>query len=905
MSLPARLRSLLSAIRKHDRLGAEMDAEFELHMQLRAEDLVRQGMSAAAAARQARIEFGSAETFKDKGREARGLGPFDDLRISTLDLKLGARMLGKYPGLTIIGSLAIAFAIAVGTAAFEGIKQVMFPTLPLPQASAIAALRTTDIASGRRTLLSYGDFARWKRDLTTMSELSAFVGQERNVAMGAGEGEPMPVADVTASAFEVTRVPALLGRTLVPDDERLDAPGVVVIGYELWKSRFAGASDVIGRSIRISGTPATIVGVMPQGYAFPVRHDVWRPLRIDPLASPNTKIGIVFGRLAEGRSMDEAASQAATLSARDAAAFPETHRSLRTQPLPYAKALIDLGTIESLVLGSINVALVLLLALVCCNVALLLFARVATRHTEIVVRTALGASRGRIVMQLFGEALVLSAVGAAIGLAASSYLLGWGRIIVEGQAGVLPFWIHASLSPATVGYALLLTFIAAAIAGVVPALKVTSGGVDARLRAMTSGGGGIRFGGIWTAVIVAQIALTVALPVVTLATRRDLAQTTGVPRGFSSAEYLTATLDMDRPDPSVRGADTSAAGRKARLQARYQALEDRLTAEPGVVGVTYADRMPLMYHPHRIIDMDAGPVGPRHRDWPEGYRVSSASVDPDFFRVIGVPVLSGRTFTTTDAGSGAHTVVVNQAFVRRVMGGANPVGRQLRFTYFEGERRADAKPGPWYEIVGVVPDLGVDGDDFDPKVARIYHPVLPKDLQPLRIAIHTRGDPQRLAPRLRELAAAVDPELRVGDPTALDRVLDPEIAFLTFWYRMLAGFTGIALTLALAGIYAVMAFAVARRTREIGVRVALGASPVRIFAAVFRRPMIQVGMGVAAGGLLIGSLLSLATGAVSARGALYLAAYVAGMTAVCMLACIVPTRRALRIQPTEALKQDG
>ena len=262
-----------------------------------------------------------------------------------------------------------------------------------------------------------------------------------------------------------------------------------------------------------------------------------------------------------------------------------------------------------MVLGAVNVFLVMLIALVCGNVALLLFARAASRQTEIVVRTALGASRGRLITQLFAEALVLCAVGAAVGLVAANLVLRLGVGDCRRPGGCVAVLDGHVAVADTVVYAIGLTLFAAAIAGVVPALKVTSGGVDVRLRAMSSGGGGLQFGGVWTGVIVAQIALTATLPFATSFIRNDYVRQRDTPAGFAAEQFLTAILALDRADGAAAGADTMPLARAARLEARYRTLADRLESEPGVIGVTYANRMPLMYHPNDRIEMDSGPVG--------------------------------------------------------------------------------------------------------------------------------------------------------------------------------------------------------------------------------------------------------------------------------------------------------
>ena len=314
-SVVARIRSLLRGVRRGDALNDDMEAEFRLHMELRAEDLMRAGSTAAEAARQARLEFGSAPSFRDRGRDARGLRAFDSLHFSMLDLRLGGRMLVKHPALTVIGTIAVAFAIAVGTVGFEIARQALWPTIPLPNGNAIVALRNWNVADNESVLASRRDYEMWRDGLSTITDLSAVEVEERSVAVGAGLGQPETVANVTASTFALTRVPALMGRTLKEADERSGAEEVVVVGYDFWKNKLNGARDAVGRVIRISGMPVTIVGVMPRGYGFPQRNGIWRPLHLERIPEERPSLSYVFGRLARGHAREEARAQAAAIGA--------------------------------------------------------------------------------------------------------------------------------------------------------------------------------------------------------------------------------------------------------------------------------------------------------------------------------------------------------------------------------------------------------------------------------------------------------------------------------------------------------------------------------------------------------------------------------------------------------------
>ncbi|HYW33116.1 MAG TPA: ABC transporter permease [Gemmatimonas sp.] len=821
------------------------------------------------------------------------------LRFSMLDLRLASRMLVKHPGLTVIATIAVAFAIAVGTVGFEIARQALWPTIPLPDGNAIVALRNWNVVDNAQVPASRRDYELWRNGLGTITDLGAVEVEERSIAVAAGPGQPETVANVTASTFALTRVPALTGRTLLEADERSGAEEVVVVGYDFWKNRLNGAADAVGRVIRISGTPVTIVGVMPRGYGFPQQNGVWRPLHLERIPETSPSLRYVFGRLAPGRTREEATAQTAVIGARAAAMFPETNKNVRLQVLSLPDAVSDLPEAAALMLASINGFLVLLGALLCGNVAMLLFARAVSRERELIVRSALGASRARLIVQFFAEALLLSVVGAVVGLLVARVALARTWTMIEGQTGPLPFYIDTSLSTTTVLYAALLTLFAAAIAGVVPALKVTSGGAGARLRAASSGGSGLQFGGVWTVVIVVQIALTTLLPWPLLGLAGDFGRDT--PAGFPAEAFLTAVLEMDRLDGIAARGDTVPATRAVRLEARYRALADRLRQDPAVLNVTYADQMPQLTDGRRFIKLDPGPAAEQSEGCADGYHcVGFVSADPQFFDVVNAPVISGRALTTTDAEQRTRVVLVNQTFVNEVLGGSNPIGRRFRFA-----SKSEPAAESWYEIVGVVPDLSVSEKGTWYGRTRIYQATLPRETGPLRVAIHVRGDPERFATRLRELAGETDPALRVIDPKPLPLLASPDSAGMSYGFELMISLTLVTLMLSLAGVYAVTSFSVARRTREIGVRVALGAQPLDVLKVVFKRPFVQVALGIGVGALLGFGLANDDLSKVHLDILGNTAVFVLSTILCCALACIVPTRRALRIQPTEALKDEG
>ncbi len=408
----------------------------------------------------------------------------------------------------------------------------------------------------------------------------------------------------------------------------------------------------------------------------------------------------------------------------------------------------------------------------------------------------------------------------------------------------------------------------------------------------------MKFGGIWTAVIMVQVAATVVFPFVAYTVVREGLDKRNHEVAFADDEFLGVQVRMDRQASAGEPGDTTVAAFLVRYRTAFEELEQRVAEDPNVLGVTYAERLPRTYHYWNQVEVDGGAVP---REDPRGHRVGRPAVDVDYFEVLGAPILSGRGFTLAGLESGARVVIVDQPFVDRVLGGADPIGRQVR--YIASERSSEpTSDGPWYEIIGLVPDLGVRcGFGY----GGVYHPTRPGASYPLQMFIHLRGDPEAFAPRVRSAATLVDPTVRLYDPLPLDESTRySEDAFYDFWGQLAILVSGIVLVLSLATIYSVMSFTVVRRTREIGVRVALGGRAPRVVGAILKRPLAQVGAGIALGVLLIAGLSGRFDGT-SAREVAALAAYGFVMICICATSCIVPTRRALAVEPTEALRADG
>jgi predicted permease len=812
------------------------------------------------------------------------------LRFSRLDFKVGLRMLARYPGLTVVGTVAVAVAIALGTIYFEAINKWQNPRLPIPDGDHVVSIRNWDANDFAADARSLYDFAIWREQVRTVEDLGAAVIFVRNLVTEDRHVEPVSGAEITANAFRLLGAAPLLGRALTEPDEQPAAPPVVVLSHTLWQTRFASDPGVVGQVVKLGTVSATIVGVMPEGFGFPVSQRIWMPLRTDgSLLAPRTGPAVaVFGRLAPGASLGEAQAEFDGIAARIAAMSPETHTHLRPRVTTYAKPLAGGG--EALLIRNIlyvvNGIFLMLLAVISTNVATLVFARTATRGWEITVRNALGASRGRIITQLFIEAAVLTSVAAIVGLVIARLSMGWGLNLMAGSAS-MPFWINDSLSWKTVSYAALLTLFSASIIGVLPALRVTRMNVQDALRSESAARSGLRFGGFWTTVIVVQVAITVAFLPLAAGGVFESNRFRQRAEGIGADRYLTASVDLDREDYS---ADSAAFAARARLS--FDDLERRLRAEPGVEQVAFADRLPVMDQFKYRIEVDTMSGAPA-----VGLRTSTlVHVSAGFFPTFGTSVVAGRDFVPLDFEAG-RVLIVNQSFVRHVLGDRNPIGQRIRIVSGEVESVGGED---WYEIVGMVRDFGWQLP-LPHEQSAMYRPsASPPTGRAGNLAIRLR-DPEAFATRLRTVATEVDATIRLTNVQPLARVGGSE-ASMNWALTAVAWLVSfIVLLLSATGIHSLMSFTVARRTREIGIRAALGAHPGRIVAGIFSRAFLQIGAGVVAGSAL--TLLLIGLG--STRQVLLLLAADGIMLIVGLSACAVPLRRALRIDPTEALRAEA
>ena len=827
----------------------------------------------------------------ERQRDARG---FRWLTGWRMDLTLAVRMLARHPALSAIAVFGITVAVAMAATMFTVIGEQLGPSnLPLPEGDRIVALQVSDAADNQPEPLVPQDLVAWRERLSTVHHLGAFRTVTKNLIVPPAAPEPVEIAEMSAAGFEVAGVAAAIGRVIRPDDERTSAAPVVVLGHAEWRSRFGANPDVLDTTVQLGDTHHTVVGVMPEGFAFPINHAYWVPLRLDSssgamAASPPLT---VFGRLAGGATLQSAQAELTAVEERARTASPTTHQHLRPRVVPYAdqfSAMEQPG--NKLALQLARFFITILLIVISINVAVLVYARTAARQAEIAVRTALGASRGRIIAQMFAEGLVLAGLGALAGVSLAAAALVQIRAALL-QSEPLPFWLRFTISAETMTYVVALTVAAAAVIGALPAWKATGPRVQNRLQALTAGGGsGMHLGRVWTALILLQVAFAVALLPMVLVRMSELAREGMAPFGFAAHEFLVAQLSLEQ----TAGAQTGPVETARLFARRYREMEQRVADAGTVRAITFSSFAPG-FEPSALVQSDIGPTDAT-------VRVNPVSVN--FFETFRVSILTGRTFMGADAAPEGRAVIVNRSFAQSLPNGAVVLGSRLRFPAGAGAQAITGLTDDWHQVVGIVEDFPAPTSGTATPDPKVYRAITPEGTSGLTLALHLHAaDMEPWGTRLRRIAVDLDPALQVRNVTPMDALMRQHQRSL----RLLAGVFGAmtlsVLLLSAAGIYAMMAFAVTQRRREIGIRLALGAGARRVLWTMFSRAGAQLLAGAGLG-TTVAVLLDRAAGGtlLKSHSTTVMAGVVLLMTIVGLLAALGPARQGLRIEPTEVLR---
>lgn len=897
------------------RLDRELQDELAAHLILAEDEYVRRGRTPEEAKRLARVDLGGVSQLREASREAHGLPWLDAI---SLDMRLAFRTLRKSWGLTLVGGLAMTVAIAIGGGGFNIIHAVMGATLPLDEGDRVVALTVWEARQDRRLGAAPADLDRWQKALRLVEDVGGFRDREVTARLGAAQGDtpgkPVQVAEMTASGFDLARVPPLLGRWLNRDDERVGAPAVVVIGHDVWRARFVSDPQILERTIWLGDTEHRVVGVMPARFAFPIDYSFWTPLKAGSpgYAAPVDSGGVMcFGRLRAGASLEAAQAELSAVGL-TRALYPQSAEppGLRMSSYPLAFVRADRG---GLLVGIVLILAGLLLLPPCANLAILVYARTVARQEEISLRYVLGASRGRIVVQLFAEVFALAASSAILAIGIIRLL---GRYVQETllQGNRMPFWVDfQSLPPSTIALTLALAVIAAAIAGVAPALRATGDLAQAGLKSLARGGGP-QLGGTWTALIVAQIALSVAVLPSAASMAWGALRPGILGRDFPAEEYLVGKITSNNEEDAGTKTPRGGTARDEVFTASRREFVRSLRNQSGIGHVALSGAAPGR-EPWGVVTLlptkASGPSTAAAPQDPLASRVAldSNSVDDAYFEAYQIRTLAGRTFAAGDfegdERSGFTAVVINRTLAVHLATEAGEPGEVSRVL---GRRlRSVTTPagpapenGPVYEIVGVVSDLP---DNLDARV--LYHPLSATSVGDATLSVRLTGPREGVAEQLWASAVPFSPALRLTDLHTLEDVYTENERDDNLSAYALAAATVSVLLLSAAGIHALMSFTINRKRREIGIRSALGARPHRLLLDVSRDALVQVGLGALLGALVALGLAYLIPvdelGGRSVPGLIPAAALL--MMGVGLLAAIGPARRGLRVEPTEALRE--
>jgi predicted permease len=808
------------------------------------------------------------------------------------DLRFAIRLLVKDRGFTAVAVLALGLGIGVNATVFTFVNAVLIRGLPFNDPDRIVVVVSRD-ARNRDRGASWADFEDWRRATRTFTGLSAFSGQTMNVSDEGRTPERFVGPYISANAFKLIGQQPLIGRDFLPDDDRPGAGAVVILGNGVWKNRYGSDSSVLGRTIKVNEVPATVIGVMPEGFKFPNNADLWMPLGQLPRLTEQKRDARtidVFGRLGDRVTNAQAQSEMETITRKLAADYPDTNKDMTARVMTFNER-VNGGPIKLIFLALMGaVGFVLLIA--CANVANLLLARSAGRAREMSVRISLGASRWRIVRQLLVESLLLSILGGLLGLALA--YVGVRLFDAATQDVGRPYWIAFTMDAQVLAFFAAVCLGTGIVFGLAPALHVSKTDLNEVLKeGGRSGSSGMR-ARRWTSVlIVTELALTLVLLAGAGLMMRSFVNMYRMDVGVETGHLLTMRLSLPNQKYPTR----------EQRRAFFERLDQRLAGIGGIQSATITTNVPLGGGFPRLLVVDGRE--PAAGEQPP--TVTQVTIGPRYFETLGVKVLRGRAFDDLDGTAGHDNAIVNQRFVSMHFGGEDPIGRRIKLTP-DGPSSPDTPPPAWVTIVGIAPTVRQRtqiGDDLPDPVA--YIPLRAQSAAFAMLLVRAQGDPASLTSLLREEVRAIDADLPLFGILTMDQQLAQQRWAFRIFGSMFGIFAVIALALSSVGLYAVTAYSVAQRTQEIGVRMALGAQTGQVLWLILRRAVVQMAIGLAigiAGAFGVGKLLASVLFQTGARDPVLLTTIVALLIGVSTAACIWPARRATRLDPVNALRND-
>jgi predicted permease len=738
-------------------------------------------------------------------------------------------MIFKSPVLSLVAILAFSLGIGLTTTVFSIINGAMYKGLPFDDADKVVAVwRSNPDRDIERGGVSLHDYVDYRDQQTSLVEFGLWGGGAVNLVGEDDQPERYQGARVTANMFEILRVAPVIGRGFLPGEDEPGAENVLVLGYEVWQEKFDGSPDVLGMTVRTNGEPHTIVGVAPEGFEFPIQAELWATIEVNPLEHERNEGPSYpgFGRLGEGVSLDRASAEFATIGMRLEQQYPEANEGFAPLVEPYTKFVIG-DEIFGLLMTMLGAAIGVLL-IGCANVANLLFARAAVREKEVAVRSAMGAGRKRIIRQLLVEVGVLSFIGGAIGVLIGLGGVSWFNKAISSNPP--PFWMTFDPDARVMAFVVAVTALAAIAAGLFPALRATGKGMNEALKDEGRGSSGLRMGRITSIIVISEVAVSCGLLIAAGLMIKSVTQLRTVDLPFVVESIFTARLNLPETDYPDANARTDF----------YREFLQRMQTTPGVEAATLSDGLPASGNGMRTFEIEGGEY-PTERDYP---RAREGIVTPGYFATFQTPVLDGRAFAFSDTRDNTLVALVNRSFVREYFDGGEAIGRRFRI------HQNDDAYG-WMTVVGVVPDMKMEGIGNNNASPAGYYIAVDQFGEILgnfvSIGARAAGDPASLAARVRETVASMDPNLPIFGAMPMQEVIDQQTWFYRTFGTLFMVFGFVALFLAAVGLYGVMSFSVSQRTREMGIRMALGAYNGRLIRLTMRRGLKQLAIGITLG----------------------------------------------------------
>lgn len=880
------LRDRLRALRQRDDVINDIDREMRSHVELQIDENIKAGMSPAVARDQAMRSFGNLNRALDEAYDVKGGGVLESL---LQDARFGVRMLTKHKTFTAVAVITLALGIGANTAIFSVVNELLLRPLPYGDAERIVMLWEVTPEGRRQNTTSRANFRAWRSQNSSFEHMAAFTDQRFNLT-DTGEPEELSVQMATPELFRILGVEPLLGRALLPDDEG-KAP-VAVLSYPLWQRRFGGQSNIIGQEITLNGVKFTVIGVMPPSFQFHIKHrsgtgrpaELWTvlPMPSGGAANERGRFLSVVARLKDGVSIEQAGAELRTIEARLSDEAPQSNKNYSAEVLALREQFY--GNVRRplwLMLGAVG--FVLLIA--CANVANLLLSLATSREKEIALRAALGARRVRIVRQLLTESLLLALLGSALGL-------GFAWVGIKALMLISPRDL-ATLQTVGLNVTVLLwtlgvSLLTGIIFGLAPALQISRLNLNDSLKeggkSESGQAGGSRR--LRSALVVSEIALAVVLLASAGLLIKSFVRLQQVDRGFNTENILTMVVRL----PAARYPEDP------HVVAFFNQAMERVRTLPGVRFAGMVNYLPL----YGGLGSRTGFKIPGRPEPPLGQGPSTdvRVADNGYFSSLGIPLLRGRNFSDLELTEARRVILISEALARLHFPNEDPIGKQLDVAMFE-------KPTP-AEIIGIVGNVRYDSlIDEAPPAVYFPHPDLAYPF--MSLVVRTEGEPTAIAPAVQREIRSLDPNQPVSDVRTMDQVMSEWVSRSRFNTLLLGLFAGLATLLSAVGIFGVMNYSVALRTRELGLRLAIGAQPRQVLLLVLKQGLVLTIIGVVVGLAAAFALTRLLSGLLFGVEAIDVSTFTTislFLVLVSLLACYLPARRAMRIDPLQALRYE-